>query len=32
MAGPVILLYGVSILIAKKINPESKEKEDEEDE
>jgi sec-independent protein translocase protein TatC len=30
MAGPMILLYGLSILIAKKINPESKE--DEEDE
>jgi sec-independent protein translocase protein TatC len=30
MAGPMILLYGVSILIAKKINPDSKEEEEDE--
>ncbi len=32
MAGPLLLLYGFSILIAKWVNPESKEEDDEEDE
>jgi sec-independent protein translocase protein TatC len=32
MAGPLILLYGVSIIIAKIFNPASNEEEDEEDE
>ena len=32
MAGPLLLLYGFSILIAKWVNPESKEEDDDEDE
>ncbi len=31
MAGPMILLYGISILIAKSVNPASNDEEDEEE-
>jgi sec-independent protein translocase protein TatC len=32
MAGPLIILYGISILIAKSVNPASIDEDDEEDE